>query len=136
MAKWQKGFVLNCGGQELKKLVSVFIIVVSFTITFSGCNIINYSKSSDDGSLVRMKPISYTENAHYGDGKHFKEARALYSVETTEQSYFLYLDFYPSNTVEPAKEGLHTILLLDHRAEKDYNQYAGIYHPEWDKEVR
>lgn len=168
----------------MKKLVSVFIIVVSFTITFSGCSIINHSGSSDDetdalcnaiilsieennpndlkslfseealekctdfeegfaytvneykGSLVKMKPISYTENAHYDDGKHFKEARALYSVETTEQSYFLYLDFYPSNTVEPAKEGLHTILLLDHRAEKDYSQYVGIYHPEWDKEVR
>ena len=84
-----------------------------------------------------MKPISYTENAHYGRWKNIlRKHEALYSVETTEQSYFLYLDFYPSNTVEPAKEGLHTILLLDHRAEKDYSQYVGIYHPEWDKEVR
>lgn len=168
----------------MKRILAAAILVVSFTITFCGCNIINHSESSDDetdalcnaiilsieendpndlkslfseealekctdfeegfaytvneykGSLVKMKPISYTENAHYDDGKHFKEARALYSIETTEQTYFLYIYFYPSNTIETAKEGLHRILLLDHRAEKDYSQYVGIYHPEWDKEVR
>lgn len=50
--------------QELKKLVSVFIIVVSFTITFSGCSIINHSGSSDDetDALCNAIILSIEEN--------------------------------------------------------------------------
>ena len=42
--------------------------------------------------------------------------------------------FYPSNTIEPTEEGLYRIILLDNRAEKSYDQYAGIYNPKWDGE--
>ena len=93
-----------------------------------------YTVNEYKGSLINMKPVSYTEDTHFDKGKHSIESRALYSIETTEQSYYLYLYFYPSNTIEPAKEGLYNIILLDNRAEKNYNQYAGIYNPKWDGE--
>ena len=60
--------------------------------------------------------------------------QTLYSIETTEKSYYLYMYFYPSNTIEHTEEGLYRIILLDNRAEKSYDQYAGIYNPKWDGE--
>ena len=93
-----------------------------------------YTVNEYKGSLINMKPVSYTEDAHFDKGKHSIESRALYSIETTEKTYYLYMYFYPSNTIEPTEEGLYRIILLDNRAEKSYDQYAGIYNPKWDVE--
>ena len=94
-----------------------------------------YTVEAYKGTLVEMKPVSYTEDAHYDKGRHTKEARALYSVETTEQSYFLYVCFFPSDTIEPAREGVYRVILLNDRAEKSYDSYAGVYNPGWDEAV-
>ena len=93
-----------------------------------------YTVNEYKGSLINMKPVSYTEDAHFDKGKHSIESQALYDIETTEKAYYLYMYFYPSNTIEPTEEGLYRIILLDNRAEKSYDQYAGIYNPKWDVE--
>lgn len=93
-----------------------------------------YTVNEYKGSLINMKPVSYAEDAHFDKGKHSIESRALYGIETTEKAYYLYMYFYPSNTIEPTEEGLYRIILLDNRAEKSYAQYAGIYNPKWDGE--
>lgn len=92
-----------------------------------------YAKDLYSGNYETMSAVSYNEQTHYDKGKHSRMVRAEYEVGTSTQTYFLYMYFSQSDTINPSEEGLYRIIFSEDRAKKNYDQYAGIYNPKWDE---
>ena len=105
--------------KKLKIILGVFIIM----FIFSGCS---------------LKELFVSEEEK---GKHSREIDAEYEIKTTEDEYFLYINYWPTNSIDSKNEGVYSLKLVtmeERNNTPDFdpgsiNKIPGIYYPDDDE---
>lgn len=91
------------------------------------------------GEKCSAERIRFSSDTSYDSGRHSREIDAEFEVATDEEHYFLYINWWQSDTLQPANQGLYSLKMvtLDTRNQtSDFDpgsrsKRAGIYHPDW-----
>ena len=93
------------------------------------------------GDFLTKERIRFSSVSHYDKGKHSREIDAEYEIKTTEDEYFLYINYWPTNSIDSKNEGVYSLKLVtmeERNNTPDFdpgsiNKIPGIYYPDDDE---
>lgn len=95
---------------------------------------IKYLFNEYQGKSTSVQRVSWSSGHSYTQEGSSKYIHAYFEVQTSEGEYFIWMDYWPVNTINPDKKGIYALGLVP-LSEKDTNTYydeiqMGIYYPE------
>ncbi len=89
-----------------------------------------------EGEIIRTKILSGGGRGSFGEGQSFQMDNIYREIETEEETYVLFINYWQENTAKPEMEGIYSLGLVRASEEIDFKNYnsrrpyePGIFYP-------
>ncbi len=88
------------------------------------------------GKIIRTKILSGGGRSGFGGGERLQMSNVYREIETEEDTYILFINYWQENTAKPEMEGIYSLGLVRESEEIDFKNYnnarpyePGIFYP-------
>lgn len=113
--------IKECDGTALKEIFSQKALADAKNIDKEINNLFSFVQGEPVSWSRDNSPVVY-DRVEYG--KKSKQLSGWYGLETTEQTYLIFLVDYPIDTIEPENEGLYSLMIIE---AEDENKLIGTW---------